>query len=123
QQADAGYRFTNDGGRTFPHRGRGLTVPALRELLLRFPNARVNIDAKADNAAAPLVDLVRRVDAFDRVCAASFSDRRLAQIRVLSDGLLCTSMGRNAVAVAWMASRSGRMPRFSADCVQVPARA
>jgi glycerophosphoryl diester phosphodiesterase len=123
QQADAGYRFTTDGGRTFPHRGGRLTVPALHELLLRFPEVRFNIDAKADAAAGPLIDLVRSIDAFDRVCAASFSDSRLAQIRALSDGRLCTSMGRNAAAVAWLASRSGRMPRMNADLVQVPARA
>ena len=29
-------------------------------------------------------------------------------------------MGRNAVAVAWAASRVGRMPRLNADCIQVP---
>ena len=122
QQADAGYRFTTDGGRTFPHRDRGLTVPALHDLLLRFPTARVNIDAKADSAAAPLVNLVRSLDALDRVCVASFSDRRIAQMRALSGGRLCTSMGRNAVAMSWLASRTGRMPRFNADCVQVPIR-
>jgi len=122
QQADAGHWFTSDGGRSFPFRGCGITVPTLEDLLLRCPTARVNIDAKADAAVAPLVDLVRRLDAFDRVCASSFSDRRVAQIRALTQGRLCTSMGQNAVAMAWLASRSGRMPRFNADCVQVPVR-
>jgi glycerophosphoryl diester phosphodiesterase len=122
QSADAGFWFTTDGGRTFPHRGRGLRVPALHELLVRFPTARFNIDAKADSAVAPMVDVVRSLHALDRVCAASFSDRRIARIRALSGSRLCTSMGRNAVAVAWLASRSGRMPAFNADCVQVPVQ-
>src|ERR1700752_3879311 len=33
QRLDAGYRFTHDGGRTFPFRGRGLTIPTLEMVL------------------------------------------------------------------------------------------
>src|ERR1035437_9739139 len=36
---------------------------------------------------------------------------------------ICTSMGPRAVTAAWLASRTGRMPRRDADCVQVPTRA
>lgn len=120
QAADAGYWFTPDGGQTLPYRGRGVTVPTLEEVLTRWPRVRVNIDPKADVCVSPLYDLLRRLDALDRVCVGAFSDRRMARFRALSRGGVCTSMGRNAVAVAWAASRFGRMPRFNADCIQVP---
>jgi glycerophosphoryl diester phosphodiesterase len=122
QPADAGYSFTPDAGRTHPFRGRGLRVPTLAELLDRWPSARWNIDAKTDHVVPPLVETLRRHDALARVCIGSFSDRRLARVRALAAGGVCTSMGQMAVSAAYFASRSGRMPRLGADCVQVPPR-
>ena len=120
QSADAGYWFSSDGGRTLPFRGRGVTVPTLEDVLTRWPTVRVNIEPKADVCVDPLFALLQRLDALDRVCVGSFSDRRIARIRALTKGRVCTSMGRNAVALAWVASRLGRMPRLNADCIQVP---
>lgn len=122
EAADAGYTFSPDGGRSFPFRGRGVRVPRLEELLLRWPGARVNIDPKHDSCVAPLVALLDRLDAWDRVNVGSFSDRRLRRVRALSRGRACTSMGPRAVAVARASSVSGRMPRLGADCIQVPIR-
>ena len=48
EAADAGFAFSPDGGRSFPFRGRGVRVPRLETLLLRWPDARVNIDPKDD---------------------------------------------------------------------------
>lgn len=120
--ADAGYTFTADMGVTFPFRGRGITIPALEDILTAWPDVSVNIDAKADATVAPLVGLLRRLGAMHRVCLASFSDRRLARIRNLCNGAIATSMGQAAVAIAYASSRAGRMPRLGARCVQVPAR-
>jgi glycerophosphoryl diester phosphodiesterase len=120
--ADAGYRFSPDGGRTFPFRGRGVGVPRLDELLLRWPDVRVNVDPKADECVAPLVELLERLRAWERVCVGSFSDSRLSRIRTLSGGRACTSMGPRAVAIARALAATGWMPRQGADCVQVPPR-
>jgi len=122
ESADAGFAFSPDGGRSFPFRGRGVRVPRLETLLLRWPDARVNIDPKDDACVEPLVALLDRLDAWDRVNVGSFSDRRLRRIRVLSGGRACTSMGPRAVAVARAAAVGGQMPRQGADCVQVPIR-
>lgn len=122
EAADAGHRFTPDGGRTFPFRGRGVRVPRLEDLLERWPHARVNIDPKHDACVEPLVALLDRVGAWDRVGIGSFSDRRLARVRALSGGRACTSMGPRAVAAARAAAAFGRMPRAGADCLQVPLR-
>jgi glycerophosphoryl diester phosphodiesterase len=122
ETADAGHAFSPDGGRTFPFRGRGVRVPRLEELLARWPQARLNIDPKADRCVAPLVGLLDRMDGWSRVCVGSFSDARLGRVRGLAGGRACTSMGPRAVRLARVASASGWMPRQGAHCIQVPVR-
>ena len=119
EAADAGHVF---GGPDFPFRGRGVAVPRLEALLLRWPEVRFNIDPKDDACVEPLVGLVERLGAWDRVNFGSFSDARLRRIRALGRGRACTSMGPGAVAVARAGSLVGRMPRLGAQCVQVPLR-
>jgi glycerophosphoryl diester phosphodiesterase len=122
READAGYSFSPDGGLSFPFRGTGVVVPTLEELLTRWDDVYINVDAKADDTVAPLIALVRRLNALNRVCIGSFSDRRVARIRALAGGRICSSMGQVATALAYAASRTGRMPTFHADCLQVPQR-
>ncbi len=121
-EADAAYHFSLDG-KTYPLRGTGVGIPTMEQVLTRWPGVCINIDAKSDGVVEPLVDLLRRLDAFDRVCVGSFSDERLRRVRRLSDDAVCTSMGPTSIAAAWLASRSGHMPRLGADCLQVPVRA
>jgi glycerophosphoryl diester phosphodiesterase len=120
EAADAGHSFSADGGRTFPFRGRGIRVPRLEAILARWPDARVNIDPKSDTCVAPLAALLDRLDAWERVCVGSFSDRRLRRIRALGRGRACTSMGPRAVVLARVSTASGLMRRLGADCIQIP---
>ena len=120
EAADAGHAFTPDGGRTFPFRGGGIRVPRLDAILARWPDARVNIDPKSDSCVGPLAALLDRLDAWERVCVGSFSDRRLHRIRALGRGRACTSMGPHAVALARLTTASALMRRLGADCIQVP---
>jgi glycerophosphoryl diester phosphodiesterase len=122
EAADAGYSFSLDGGRSFPFRGQDIRVPRLEEILVRWPDVRINIDPKSDPCVGPLVALLDRLGSWERVCIGSFSDRRLRQIRALGRGQACTSMGPHAVAIARLAATLGWMPRQGADCVQVPLR-
>jgi glycerophosphoryl diester phosphodiesterase len=122
READAGYWFSPDGGRSHPFRGTGVTVPTLEALLTSWPQVRINIDPKRDVCIGPLVTLLQRLDAYDRVCIGTFSDRRMFRFRALTRRRICTSMARNSVVMAWLSSRTGRMPRLDADCVQVPVR-
>jgi glycerophosphoryl diester phosphodiesterase len=122
EEADAGFRFARRDG-TFPFRGRGVRVPRLETILTRWPDARVNIDPKADSCVDPLIALLDELGAWERTCIGSFSDARLARVRERSGRRACTSMGPRAVATAKLAATaSGRMPRLGADCLQVPPR-
>jgi len=121
--ADAGFWFTTDFGSTYPWRGHGVRVPALEELLTRWPDVFVNIDPKTDACVEPLAALIRRLAIFDRVCVGSFSDARTARVRALCDGRVCTSMGQRAVAAARLAAMWRLpVPKAGADCIQAPIR-
>lgn len=73
-------------------------IPLLDDLLDEFPDARLNIDCKADQALEPLIAKLRDRDLLDRVCIGSFSDRRLARVRSEFGHRVCTSMGPREVA-------------------------
>jgi glycerophosphoryl diester phosphodiesterase len=98
----------------------GEAVPLLEDLLGAWPDVRVNLDAKHDAAVAPLVAALERTGAFDRVCVASFSDRRLTRFRRLTGRRVCTSLGPHGIARLRAASFGIRTGRFAAGCVQVP---
>jgi len=82
QRLDAGYRFTRDGGVTFPFRGTGLRLPRLDQVLADHPNVRFNIELKANQpgAAEALADVIRQASATYRVCLGSEHDDLAARL-------------------------------------------
>jgi len=95
-------------------------VPLMEDLLTAWPDVRVNIDPKHDEAVEPLAELVRRTGTLDRVCFGAFSDKRLARLRALLGEGTCTSMGPRQVAKLVAAGRGLPVGRFAGACVQVP---
>ncbi|WP_019546309.1 glycerophosphodiester phosphodiesterase [Streptomyces sulphureus] len=96
-------------------------VPLFEELLRAFPEARWNIDVKAEPALAPLLDVLAAHDAWDRVCVGSFDESRAARARALAGERLATSLGTSGVlALRLRAWGLPVRPRASAVCVQVP---
>ncbi len=98
-------------------------VPSLAELLAAFPDVRLNIDVKSDDAIAPTVAAVRAAGAEDRVCLASFNDRRIRRLRRLAGPRVTTSCSAWEVALLLLAPlhrlrATGR--RRGATSVQVP---
>lgn len=81
RRLDAGHGFVAADGSS-PHRGGRFRVPTLDEMLAAFPDVTINIDIKAGpRAARPVVDLVRRHRAEQRVILASFSLRTMWRVR------------------------------------------
>ena len=94
-------------------------IPLLEDLLGAFPEARVNIDPKHDDSVEPLIEVLERTNAVDRVCIGSFSDARLRTLRARLGPGLCTSMGPKEVARLRLDALSGRVHPTPSGCVQV----
>ncbi|MFI5619051.1 glycerophosphodiester phosphodiesterase family protein [Streptomyces sp. NPDC051567] len=100
----------------------GAEPPALfEELLEEFPDARWNIDVKAEAALRPLVALIARAGLWDRVCVGSFSEGRVARAHRIAGPRLATSYGVRGVV--GLRLRSFAIPaalRAGAVAAQVP---
>lgn len=94
RQLDAGYNFTRDHGATYPHRGQGLAVPTLEELLQAFPDMYFVIEIKQWNPS--IVDEVLQIlydtETEDQVVIGSFFDDVLLEVRE-ADPRILTSFG------------------------------
>ena len=97
-------------------------IPRLEDALSAWPGIRFNIDAKSDGVVEPLLKLLTRNDAWDRVCVGSFSGRRLEFMRNAAGPRLCTSMGPLEVFRLRLASLGIAVGGFRANCAQVPPR-
>ena len=100
----------------------GEGIPLLEDILTAWPDVRVNIDPKHDESVKPLVEVLDRCNAHDRVCVAAFSDRRLARFRALTSGRVCTAIGPRDIARLRAGSFGVPCGRFAAACTQVPVR-
>lgn len=95
-------------------------IPLLTDILEELPDARFNIDAKAAGAVGPLVDVIRRTGAADRVCVVSFSDRRLAELRAALGPYVASALAPRETFRLLRASLAGREFTTSAVAAQVP---
>jgi glycerophosphoryl diester phosphodiesterase len=99
-------------------------IPRLADLLAAFPEARFNIDVKADDAVEPTLGVLRNADALDRVCLSSFSTERILQLREGAPrAATCFSRGEIArlrlAPFRWLRAYGKRR---GGTCVQVPLR-
>ncbi|KUN76768.1 glycerophosphodiester phosphodiesterase [Streptomyces griseoruber] len=96
-------------------------VPLFEELLETFPEVRWNVDIKAEPALHPLLNLIARTGAWDRICVGSFSEARVVRAQRLAGPRLATSYGTRGVLNLRL--RSWGVPaalRPSAVAAQVP---
>jgi glycerophosphoryl diester phosphodiesterase len=82
-QLDAAYKWSNDGGKTYPYRGQGIRVPTLDEVFEEYPNMRYVIEIKftQNPIDKPLCDLIRKHNIQDQVVIASFHDEAMQRFR------------------------------------------
>jgi glycerophosphoryl diester phosphodiesterase len=125
RRLDAGYRWTQDGGRTFPYRGKGLQVPTLAEVLKRHARLRMVIEMKVrtPDFAQSLCSLVRDAGMAQRVLVASFDHATLDAFRQACPEV-ATSMSQREAQIFWLLARLRLAAASSPDAValQVPER-
>ena len=121
---DPGFRFTRDGGRTFPFRGQGCVVPTLEEALGLHPDVMLNVEMKqrAPAMEEQLWAEIERLGAQERVLVAAAHDPLVHRFRALRDEALPTSPGSRGVARFLLGVRTGlgRFDRYPFSALQVP---
>ncbi len=123
---DPAFRFTRDGGETFPFRGRGCVIPTFEEALALHPEVMLNVEMKQREPAMEerLWQEIERLGAQGRVLVAAAYDPLVHRFRALRDVQLPTSPGSRGVVRFLLGVRSGlgRLERYPFTALQVPPR-
>jgi glycerophosphoryl diester phosphodiesterase len=123
RRLDFGYRFSADGGKTFPFRGKEVKIPTLEEILLRYPGIRINMDIKpgSDERISSMIRIIDTCRALKRVGLASFHHSALAKVREICPDI-STSASPREVAYFLGLSWTPLRPKLPFDTLQVPVR-
>lgn len=79
---DTGARFTRDGGKTFPWRGRGVTVSTFDEVVEALPRTLpLIIEVKTPAASPFLLRAIKRHDIASRIIVAGFNAEAVLPMR------------------------------------------
>ncbi len=111
RRLDAGFRFSPDGGRTFPFRGQGIQIPTLREVLRAFPGLRINMEMKPGTPGTEdvLYKVLSEEQALDLVCMGSEYDS-VGERLVARMPDACHFYPRDALTAYVLAVRTGEPP-------------
>ena len=94
-------------------------IPTLEATLLEFPNTLFQIDLKTDEVAVPALEIIKKCEAMQRVCIASFNSDRLKRVSELYPEV-CLSMGPKEVLKLLLASFNLYNKKVPGNCLQIP---
>ncbi len=104
---DAGASFTIDGGKTHPHRGQGIQIPTLGEVLWTFPRMPVLIEIKEPEAQEAVRRVLLQESAADRCVVAS---EQAEALRVFDDSTVARGASADEISGLYWASVLRRRP-------------
>ena len=83
RKLDAGYRFSPDGGQTFPFRAKEIRIPTLQEVFAAFPEAKFVIEPKQETPSIvkSFCGLIRERKMTDKVIVGSFNQTIIDDFR------------------------------------------
>ncbi len=124
---DAGSAFTPDGGKTFPFRGKGITVPTLEEVLTALPEQLLMLEVKVGTARMirQVIASLRRLRAIERVSIELFSIKtKLAKLMRSLEPNLTTGHTRSELVRFVALAKLGLAWRFRrrAFAIEMPPR-
>lgn len=122
---DAGATFTTADGATRPHRGRGILVPTLAEVLTSFPEAFFNIEIKQASPAMEeaTLEVVRQAGRCEQVLLAAEQDAVMSRLRPLCTALnIPTSYSFDELVAFfnWLQAGCRDPYRPPAEAMQIP---
>jgi glycerophosphoryl diester phosphodiesterase len=100
-------------------------IPLLEDVIGALPDNRFNIDLKDVGTARLINEVLRRTGAWDRVCIASFSGRRLLAAQRSLDRPVCLALPPACIISVRCLGLPGealtaRLARAGVSCAQVP---
>lgn len=119
QSLDAGYRFTPDGGKTFPFRGQGFRVPTIDEVFAALPSMRFTVEVKIATAQMPLFTAIAKYQATERVVAAGERDAYRTMFHTYR-GPISASFEQSLPFYVMHKLFLAPLAWMRADCVQMP---
>lgn len=121
QRIDLGRGYlAPDGARPFS--GRSICIPTFEEVLVEFPGVRLNVDLKQERPSmvAPVLALLRRLRAEERVTLASFRARTMLEVRRRGYGGDTALSQAEVAALLACPRRAWRALPFSGSAAQIP---
>lgn len=123
QALDAGYRWTADGGKTYPYRGKGIRLTTLKTVFDSFPGKPINIEIKPDSVgvADDLCRLIRANGREHTVMVVSFHPGAIRAFRTACP-TVATAGDPTEIKVFYVLARAHLERLFSppTDALQVP---
>lgn len=124
---DAGFAFSPDGGKTFPFRGQGITVPTLEEVLTALPEQLLMLEIKVGTTrmVRQVIASLRRLKALERVSIELFSIKtKLAKLMRSLEPNLTTGHTRAELVRFVAMAKLGLAWRFRrrAFAIEMPPR-
>ena len=104
QRLDAGYRFSPDGGFSFPWRAKGVKIPTLGALYQAFPDAPFNIEIKARRSGIEETVLrqIEAAGAMARTLVVSDNRDTISRFRKVSQGEVATAASGFELVIYWI---------------------
>jgi glycerophosphoryl diester phosphodiesterase len=114
KRLDAGYRFTRDGGRTFPYRGQGVRVPTLAEVYEEFAEVPINVEIKGERPGieAAVWRVIEAASSGERTLVVSESTPTVRRFREVSMERAATASSSAELISFYVLSRLG-VSRFA----------
>jgi glycerophosphoryl diester phosphodiesterase len=114
KRLDAGYRFSPDGGATFPYRDAGIRIPTLEEVYDEFVDLPINIEIKGERPGIEeaLWRVIEAAGAEDRTLVVSESTATIRRFREVSGGRVATASSSVELISFWLLSRLGLSGSF-----------
>ena len=120
RSADAGARFSPDGGRSFPFRGTGVRIPTLGEVLWAFPRIPLLVELKHPAGQEAVHRVLQQEDATARCVAAAADPAALTMFR--DPPFACAASGPEIAELYWAALLRRRPPTPRYRALSVPER-
>jgi len=119
---DAGYRFSLDGGASYPFRGAGLRIPTVEEFFSRFPAVKVILEIKQAEPPIekPLLELAARTGRLEDVLIASEQDVIMKRVRRLQPEVATSFSAVEVAAFLEEMKLPGSLRPAAGQALQVP---